>query len=72
MEYKQAPPDLQTFVDRAQAFWEQIDVDALQPVIHGEPETKEQADARAEMMEKITHLQKQYELHVGTLSNPQQ
>lgn len=72
MEYKQAPPDLQDFVERAQAFWEQIDVDILQPIIHGALETEEEAAVRAEMMDKITRLQKQYELHVDILSNPQQ
>lgn len=72
MEYKQPPPELSGFVDRAQDFWNNIDVDEMQPVIHAPPETDEQKASRIEMMNKIAQKQKEYEDFVKINEKSQQ
>jgi hypothetical protein len=61
MEYKQPTPDLETFVAHAQAFWDIVDVDAMQPVIHGDSETDEMKQKRANEKANIERLQKEYD-----------
>lgn len=68
MEYKQAPPELEGFVERAQSFWEQIDVDGMQPVIYQDEETDEEKAKRAEMMRLIEEKQKAYEDYQAKLA----
>jgi hypothetical protein len=60
MEFKEAPAELKPYVERARAFWANVDVGALQPVVHGPvPSEKEMAE-RANNLAKIQKLQQQY------------
>lgn len=60
MEYKQPTEDMKEFVERAQEWWENIDVAALQPIVHGPPVSEERMAARAEQMRKIEELNRAY------------
>jgi hypothetical protein len=42
MEYKEPTEDMKSFVERAQGFWKHVDVEAMQPVIHGGDEPSEE------------------------------
>lgn len=60
MEYKEPTEDLKPFVERAQAFWDQVDVEAMKPIIHGDLPSEEAMKERAQALAKAEELMKQY------------
>jgi hypothetical protein len=61
MEYKEPTEDLKPFVERAQAFWEHINVDEMQPIVHGDPIPEDELKRREEEFLKIQEKIKEYE-----------
>ena len=61
MEYKDPTEDMKPFVERAQAFWEQIDVEEMKPIIHGELPSEEVMRKRAAELARAERLMEQYE-----------
>ncbi len=60
MEFKEAPEELKPYVERAQAFWEKVDIDKMQPIVLGPVPSAEEMAERAQRLEQIQELQKQF------------